>query len=290
MGGALCRKCGGLLDPKFYAGTGEEWHIGCVPEEQVAVTFGHPGGMDPFTRQLRDDLVGVIRWIDSNSDRSQQEDVGPSEIGNPCDRFLAYRLAQWPTINTMTDPWPAIVGTAIHEWLDRGFRKFQETAGITRWSMETTVHPDPFIRGHMDLFDHWLYTVIDWKTLGPTKLKMWEKSGPPETNINQVNLYARGKAEAGERVEKVCLIGLPRSGWLEDMIVWVDDYRPERAQMALDRLYGVGQRVLDLDILSHPERFNDIVASPDMCTFCPFFQPTNRDSSSIANESGCPGR
>lgn len=296
MAGALCRKCGQLLDARTYRlpeapFQGAEFHIGCEAQEvPVPVEFGNPGGVDPFTAQLKQDLIDVIRWADSHSERSQQEDIGPSEIGNECDRFLAYRLVKWPAVNTMTDPWPAIVGTAIHNWLEAGFQKFQAAAGVTRWSTETTVHPDPFIRGHMDLFDHWLFTVIDWKTLGPTKQKKWIKSGPPGTNQDQIHLYARGKVAAGEKVEKVCLVGLPRSGWLEDMVVWVDDYRPERAQAALDRLYGVGQRALELDVVNHPERFNDIAATPDMCTFCPFFQPKNRDSSAIADASGCPGR
>lgn len=296
MAGALCRKCGGLLDPDTYKDTGLEDHFGCEEQpveaapEPAPVVFGNPGGVDPFTRQLRDDLVDVIRWYDAQSSRSQQQEIGPSEIGSECDRFLAYRLLNWPEVNTMTDPWPAIVGTAIHLWLEAAFQRFQEVSGVKRWDTETTVHPDPFIRGHMDLFDNWLFTVIDWKTLGVTKMRAWQKKGPTEKQKNQVNLYARGKVEAGAKVEKVCLVGLPRAGWLEDIEVWVDDYDPARAQAALDRLYGVGQQALDLDIVSNPHRFNDIAAEPDMCSFCPFFQPKNRDSSAIADGSGCPGR
>lgn len=296
MAGSLCTKCGGLLDPATYKDSGLTVHFGCEeqqvtqPAEPAPVVFGSPDGMDPFTRQLRVDLLDVIRWYDAQSSRSQQQEIGPSEIGSECDRFLAYRLLNWPEVNTMTDPWPAIVGTAIHLWLEAAFKRFQEASGVARWDTETTVHPDPFIRGHMDLFDNWLLTVIDWKTLGVTKMRAWQKNGPTEKQKDQVNLYARGKIEAGARVEKVCLVGLPRAGWLEDVEVWVDDYRPERAQAALDRLYGVGKQALDLDIVTHPERFNAIEATPDMCSFCPFFQPKNRDSSAIADGSGCPGR
>lgn len=294
MAGALCRKCGGIL-AQLLLDEGMEYHIGCEPRgEAVAVEpvqFGHPGGIDPETAALKRDLIDVIRWYDGQAARSQQKEIGPSEIGNECDRFLAYRLVGWPEINVFTDPWPAIVGTAIHLWLESAFRKFQEEAGIQRWDTETTVHPDPFVRGHMDLFDHWLFTVIDWKSLGVRKMREWQKRGKPtEKHIDQVNLYAKGKVEAGQEVRKVCLVGLPRAGWLEDMEIWVDDYRPERAQAALDRLYRVGQQALDLDVFNHPERFNDVAATPDMCTFCPFFQPTNRDSSAIADGSGCPGR
>lgn len=292
MAGALCRKCGVRLN-KDALGQDAEYHIGCEPKEKpVAVVFGDPGGpkpRDPQTEGLRRDLIDVIRWIDGNSDRSQQQEIGPSELGNECDRFIAYRLARMPEVNTMTDPWPAIVGTAIHLWLEAGFRKFQETAGIQRWDTETTVHPDPFIRGHMDLFDHWLFMVLDWKTMGPTKMKEWIKNGPPEKYKDQVNLYAKGKIAAGAEVRKVCLVGLPRSGWLEDMEVWVDDYRPERAQAALDRMYAIAQTVDALKLLEHPERFDVVPATPDMCTFCPFFRPV-RSEDRPADATGCPGK
>jgi len=289
MAGALCRKCGGVLD-RLLLDQGSEYHIGCEPKEDpVAVVFGNPGGRDPFAEQIRNDLIEVIRWADANSLRSQQQEIGPSEMGQACERFIAYRLAGVPPVNTMVDPWPAIVGTAIHNWLENAINKFQEFAGGVRWSTEVVVHPDKLVRGHMDLFDHWEHMVCDWKSLGPTKMKQWQKSGPPEHQKDQVNLYAKGVQRTGREVRKVCLIGIPRSGWLEDMEVWVDDYRPERAQAALDRMYRI-QGVVDLlDVNNHPERFNDIPATPDMCTFCPYFRPAFREGHP-ADATGCPGK
>lgn len=289
MAGALCRKCGGVL-AQVIRDMGLEYHIGCEPEEkQVPIVFGNPGGIDPFTEQVRKDLMEVIRWADANSTRSLQQEIGPSELGNECDRFIAYRLTQTPMVNTATDPWPAIVGTAIHAWLERAVNDFQAAAGAVRWSTEITTNPDLITKGHLDLFDHWEHMVCDWKSLGTTKMRAWKKSGPPEKHKDQVNLYAKGMIEAGHEVEKVCLIGIPRAGWLSDMSLWVDDYRPERAQAALDRRDQIGYRLLDLDILNHPERFEDIPAMSDNCSFCPFFRIENRGDGRAADQTGCPG-
>ena len=289
MGRALCPKCGHVLD-KFLVDQGADYHIGCEPEEKpVPVVFGSPGGIDPFSEQIRKDLTEVIRWADEHSSRSQQTEIGPSELGNECDRFVAYRIAEVPFVNTDTDPWPAIVGTAIHMWLEKAFNDFQAFVGASRWSTELTTYPDLLTKGHLDLFDHWEHMVCDWKSLGTTKMRTWKKDGPPEKHKDQVNLYAKGMIEAGHEVKKVCLIGVPRAGWLKDMSVWVDDYRPERAQAALDRRDRIGYRLLDLDILSHPERFEDIPANSDNCSFCPFFRIENRGDGRAADLTGCPG-
>lgn len=274
------------MDKKFL-GEHAEYHVGCEPQ---LVTFAEPGGKDAFAERIRRDLIEVIRWADGDSERSKQVEPGPSEIGNPCDRFLAYRIAGVPAVNTYTDPWPAIVGTAIHQWLESAFQRFQAAAGAVRWSTELTVDPDPLVKGHLDLFDHWEYMVCDWKSLGTTKLRQWRKDGPPDNNIDQVNLYAKGRVNAGHEVRKVCLIGIPRAGWLDDMIVWVDDYRPERAQRALDRLYRVGQDLLRLDVLQHPQRFADIPVTPmDNCSWCPYWRPEGRDKERPADLTGCNG-
>lgn len=288
MSRELCIKCGRIIDKR--ANPDADYHPGCEPK--VAVVFGNPDGMtvrDPFTEQIRMDLMEVIRWADANAARSQQTQIGPSELGHECDRYLAYKLANWPAVNTMTDPWPAIVGTAIHKWLEEAVNNFQQAAGARRWTTEVTVHPDNNVRGHMDLFDHWEHMVCDWKSLGPTKMKMWQKSGPPEKHKDQVNLYAKGVAELGREVRKVCLIGIPRAGWLSDMEVWVGDYEPDRAQRALERMYEIGGKVTEVDVFTNPHLFNEFTAVPDMCNFCPYFRPTRREGT-IADASGCPGR
>jgi hypothetical protein len=268
----LCRKCGRLL-AEFHRDAGEEYHPSCKPTEPN----------EQLGLSLLSDLTDVIRWSDNNSSRSLQATIGPSELGSLCDRKIAYRLAGTPEANWWSDPLPAIVGTAVHTWLENAVTKFQAQHFMSRWLTEITVQPDPMVKGHCDLFDTELGAVIDWKTVSPTRLKAWKSSGPAEHYIDQVNLYGMGMAKAGYQVNKVVLIAVPRSGWLKDMQVWVDDYRPERAQAALDRMYGLAGRMLKAgDDLAMAE----IDSVPGFeCAYCPWY----RGGDKKADMSGCPG-
>lgn len=268
----LCRKCGRLLD-KMLVDTGEEYHPSCKPTDPNEIL-----GIN-----LLSDLTDVIKWTDSNSARSVQTTIGPSELGSLCDRKIAYRLAGVPETNWWSDPLPAIVGTAVHAWLEKAVNSFQQVHYMDRWLTEITVQPDPMVKGHVDLYDKELAAIIDWKTVSPTKLKAWKVDGPPEHYKDQVNLYGRGAMNAGMPVARVILVAVPRSGWLRDMQVWVDDYRPERAQAALDRMYGIANELISM---GEDISFEQISSVPSgECSFCPWY----RGGDGRASMSGCPG-
>jgi hypothetical protein len=268
----LCRKCGRILD-KMLLDTGEEYHPSCMPTDPN----------EALGVALLSDLTDVIKWTESHSARSVQKSIGPSELGSLCDRKIAYRLAGVPEANWWSDPLPAIVGTAVHAWLEKAVNRFQEVHFMERWKTELTVQPDPMVTGHMDLYDSEIQAVIDWKTVSPTKLKAWKADGPPEHYKDQVNLYGRGAVNAGAQVAKVVLVAVPRSGWLRDMQIWVDDYRPERAQAALDRMYKIAGTLIDM---GEDLSFEAIPAAPSgECAFCPWY----KGGSDRASMSGCPG-
>jgi len=268
----LCRKCGKMLD-QVLLDAGDAWHPNCQPTDINEIM-----GVD-----LLSDLTDVIKWTDNNSTRSVQKTIGPSELGSLCDRRIAYRLADAPEINYWSDPLPAIVGTAVHGWLEKAVNSFQKIHFMDRWVTELTVHPDPLVKGHMDLYDNQYKAVIDWKTVSPTKLKTWKSSGPPEHYKDQVNLYGKGALNAGLEVFKVVLIAVPRSGFLKDMQIWVDDYRPERAEAALARMYDIANAMIKAgDDLAMEE----IPAAPGSeCSYCPWY----RGGTGPANMSGCSG-
>lgn len=268
----LCRRCGRLLDPTL-RDLGEEYHPTCKPTDPN----------EALGIELLSDLTDIIKWHDSNSPRSTQAAIGPSELGSLCDRKIAYRLAGVPETNWWSDPLPAIVGTAVHHWLEGAVNHFQQVHFMDRWHTEITVQPDPMVKGHVDLYDRDLPGIIDWKTVSPTKLKAWKADGPPEHYKAQVNLYGKGALAAGLAVSKVVLVAVPRSGWLRDMQIWVDDYRPELAQAALDRMYSIaGDLIKQGDDLALAE----IPAAPSSeCSFCPWY----KGGSQKAGLSGCPG-
>lgn len=268
----LCRKCGRLLD-KVLVDQGLEYHPLCQPTSEDEV----------LGNALLSDLTDVIKWTDTNSARSTQTTIGPSELGSLCDRKIAYRLANTPEVNWWADPLPAIVGTAVHTWLEKAVNSFQQVHFMDRWITEITVQPDPLVKGHCDLYDKEIGAVIDWKTVSPTKLKAWKADGPPSHYKDQVNLYGRGLVNAGYTVNKVCLVAVPRSGWLRDMQVWMHDFEPQRAQDALDRMYGIANKMISAgDNLS----FEEISSAPSgECSFCPWYRGGDRR----ADMSGCSG-
>lgn len=268
----LCRKCGKVLD-QVLQDQGDQYHPGCQPSDPN----------EALGATLLSDLTDVIKWTDNNSTRSVQKSIGPSELGSLCDRRIAYRLADAPEVNWWSDPLPAIVGTAVHGWLEQAVTKFQAVHFMDRWVTELTVHPDPLVKGHLDLYDRDYRAILDWKTVSPTKLKTWKSEGPPEHYKDQVNLYGRGAVNAGLAVSKVVLVAVPRSGFLKDMQIWVDDYRPDRAQAALDRMYGIANAMIKAgDDLS----FEDIGSAPGSeCSYCPWYAGGNRP----ASLSGCSG-
>lgn len=269
---SLCRKCGKILD-QVLINQGDEYHPSCQPVDPN----------EAIGAALLSDLTDVIKWTDNNSTRSTQVSIGPSELGSLCDRRIAYRLAGTPEVNWWSDPLPAIVGTAVHGWLEKAINQFQAVHFMDRWSTEITVKPDPLVTGHLDLYDRDFQAIIDWKTVSPTKLKAWKSQGPPEHYKDQVNLYGRGAVNAGLAVAKVVLVAVPRAGFLKDMQIWVDDYRPERAQAALDRMYGIANSMIKAgDDLA----FEDIAAEPGSeCSYCPWY----RGGSKRADLSGCSG-
>lgn len=272
MSGALCTKCGVVLD-QVLKDQGLQMHPMCdKPDTNENAAMG-----------LLSDLTDVIRWADNQSARSQQTTIGPSELGGMCDRKIAYRIAGAPEVNQFSDPLPAIVGTAIHSWLEKAIGKFQKAHFMDRWLTEITVHPDPLVVGHCDLYDRELEMVIDFKTVSPTKLKAWKSQGPSEAHKNQVSLYAKGAILAGLPVRRVALVAIPRAGFLSEARVWADTYDPDRAQALLDRLYGVGSLLLgqgeDMSLASIP------AVPGGECAYCPWMRGGPLD----ASLSGCPG-
>jgi hypothetical protein len=243
---------------------------------------------DPFNDVLKQQLVHMILWAEHESPRSRQVEIGPSEIGDPCDRHIGYRLANIPAINVGFDPWPAVVGTSVHGWLENAIRTYEAFHRTDDWKTETTLLVDDFIKGHADLYWAPQKTVIDWKTGGPDVMKKVRKDGPPEGYVIQAQIYGLGFVQAGWPVERVALAFLPRSGWLRDMFVWSAPFDRDAAEAALSRVYTIAQQLNDLDIFINPHRWEQVPATPsDVCGRCPWFNSLIMAEEGASNK-GCP--
>lgn len=128
----------------------------------LADEFGILGGSNPQAMALKHELSQVILWTEHNAPRSLQRSIGPSELGDACDRRLAYRIAGIEPVN-FGDPWPAIVGTSIHDWLERAINRYQSTVKDLGYLTELRVYPDPMVKGRSDLFHVPTATVVDHK-------------------------------------------------------------------------------------------------------------------------------
>jgi len=285
----LCRKCGILLDD-YYTERGKEYHDPCAPD---SVYFSDPAiqatrftNGNPYANKLREEITDIVLWANNQSERSQQVELGASEVGVTCLRRLGYRVAQVPPVN-WSDPWPAIVGTAVHTWLEDAVKRYEKTHQFNRWYTEITVHPSASVQGHTDLYDAYECAVIDYKNPGTTAMTEIRKGYVSQQYIEQIMLYGLGHINAGRRVDKVALIFLPRAGHLSGSYVWSAPFDRKLAEEALERAQKVSAGVIYYKVAENPDNWNKIPATPSKdCTFCDWHKPELAE----ASDKGCPGK
>lgn len=276
----LCLGCGSKME---VLEEGFHYHPNCIP------TFTSvPGmhGMSPYDLEIREDVIEVVRWAAANGKRSKQVTLGCSEVGHPCDRRIAYRLAGVGGTGFSNDPWPAVVGTAVHSWMEQAIEFYQQAHNLSQWVTEEEVHPSPFVKGHTDLYDTQRKLVLDWKFPSPDNLRVMRKEGPSQQYRTQVRLYGLGHLRAGRAVERVGIVALGRQGWLKDMYVWTEEFDATLAMQALQRVDRIAARLM-VSNLDDAGTWQGVAATPDrLCTWCPFYR---RDFTE-ANAKGCPGK
>ncbi|GAA0638062.1 hypothetical protein GCM10010174_69880 [Kutzneria viridogrisea] len=239
---------------------------------------------EPGDHPLAAGLRQVVIDTDRHAPRSVQVALGPSEIGEPCARKLAYRLMDETRTNADSDPWAAIIGTAVHAWLADAFEAANTRLGRIRYLVERRVEVRPGLTGSCDLFDADTMTVIDHKVVGTTKMREYRLQGPPPHYRAQAHLYGVGYANLGLPVREVALAFYPRGGLLSGLHVWSEPFDPAIAQAALDRHDQVLALVDTLDVERNPANYRHLPATPSHgCTYCPWFKPGTDTG------RGCPG-
>jgi hypothetical protein len=249
-------------------------------------------GNDEFSQVLAERIGQFIIDADANSARTVQKAIGPSEVGEPCERQLAYKIADWPESNDARDPIAAIIGTGFHLWIGEKFEARNTALGgqPSRYKVETrvTVRDSPIetarLTGSADLYDRLIRANLDWKLVGQSSHDKYRRQGPGEKYRIQAHLYGLGQENAGEQVDRVVIVFVARYHELK-VHVWSEPYDRTIAETALARLDRIRDKWLALDPEQYPERWLQF-PTPDKpnCRFCAYLKPGSPDLS-----QGCPG-
>lgn len=249
-------------------------------------TFTQPGGVGQV---IAEQIKRVIKDTANNAPRSLQTRIGPSEVGEPCVRQLAYKVMAWPEVPADRDPWASVIGTAVHAWMaevvfgprDPDGQRYRIESRVTVREGYTEAST---LAGSSDLYDRATGRNYDWKIVGTSSLTKYRRQGHPGPKYRvQAHLYGLGMANAGENVKEVCVVFLPRSHSLDDTWVWTEAYDPQIAHDALARLDAIREQVLAADPEANPAAWA-LFPTADSCFFCPYRQAGSTDLS-----KGCPG-
>jgi hypothetical protein len=245
---------------------------------------------EPPTELLLGDLQAVIRDEARGAARSQQVAIGPSELGQACERKLALGLLGAPAINDDRDDWTATVGTACHKWMEKAFINANERLAAqgqpARWLVETEIDIRTGLIGHVDVYDIWTHTVLDHKFPGVTAIRKYRRQGHPGRQYRwQGHVYGFGWKRLGLPVETVATCMYPRSGLIRDSWLWKEPYSEA---VALEAFKRTDDLLTGMDIAeqlgSLPEFMQMLARDTENCGWCKYFKRGHDDPT-----TGCQG-
>jgi hypothetical protein len=244
-------------------------------------------GSSPWGSRYAADLRRVVLEQAARAPRSQQVHLGPSELGHACDRQVVGKMAGQPTTNHVADPWPSVVGTAVHAWLADAFAADNTRHGV-RWVPEQRVTPHPDHPGTADLYDAAEQAVVDHKCLGQTSMAKVRSGAVPRHYLVQLLLYGRGYRLLGLPVRRVVLAAWPRTGsTLDGLYIWDRPHTAEDDALVEEVFDRTAARAgVAAIVRSGGLALTQVPAEPDDdCYFCPFYRP----ESARDGLYGCPG-
>ena len=177
---------------------------------------------------IKEKLIKALHDKENNRPRSNQVQIGPSELGG-CRRKVWYRLNDQPETNDAELKLAAIMGTAIHSAIESAF------AGDNSIVLEQTVEFNG-MKAHVDAFVPETGDVIDWKTVKAKNLSYF----PSQQQRWQVQVYGYLIDKAGKgKPRTVNLVAIPRDGDERDIKVHSEPYDESVALEALSWLEAI---------------------------------------------------
>ena len=233
---------------------------------------------------LRKILIDAILDYENDRPRTRQRRLGPSEVGTPCARQLAYKLIDQAPVSPDLDRWASIVGTALHGMMACALIADNQRSGEIRWLVEQRVTMRPGLDGSTDAYHVPTATVIDHKFVGVTSLKEYRSNGPGRQYRTQGHLYGKGWVNAGLPVKDIAICFYPRtSHTLSGTHLWSEPFDMSIADAAMARMDTVLALAAGLECDDNPDRYLAIPKSPgEFCRYCPWLRPGQDTGKSCA--------
>lgn len=231
-------------------------------------------------------LLDKIKHHSTNAPRSLQRELGPSEVGDPCERKLGYKLwnVEPPTRppSRNNDMWKANVGTAIHTYLEDVYGDdpdydTEKRVTVGAWYDGTNSH---VLQGKCDLYIKSDDCVVDFKTTSTAMMEDYARGKLPEVYRTQIHMYGMGYENEGYPVKRVALLFLPRDNDLNvsTSVFYVEPYDRQVALTGLARLERIAKGSSGGD-------FESLATASSYCSRCPWFV----SGAKKPNEGRCPG-
>lgn len=236
-----------------------------VPKALHTKDHGQAYSSDAQAEALRQKILKFVTDASLNSARNQQRAIGPSEIGHPCNRQIAFKVAGVRENPSYLDPFPSILGVAFHAWMEGNLPRDE-------WLPEHKVNVTSTLRGTSDAYHIPTRTVVDWKLLGRTQHQSWLGGYTSEQYEVQADCYGQGFVNAGYPVDRVAIAVFCRARPLQDMFLWSRPWNPANAQKALNRLAMIRTYVAasGASDANRAPILNVGATAGDTCYFCPF--------------------
>ena len=218
----------------------------------------------------------IIVDHDAARPRSQQTDVGPSDLSSPCDRKLVHQIIGTPPVTDNAVNLMAWVGTQMHSGMEAALKADDD------WLTEQRVGVDLgdglILRGSLDAYHKPSKTIVDWKSVGPSALAKYRRQSP-DNYLTQVSIYGLLAVLSGRMsVEHTAIAYIPRNGDLSETSRRHPPVEPGPGRRG-DRTAATPARRRR----RRPGR-PALVGTADDCRFCRWWMP-----GSDRPQVGCPG-
>jgi hypothetical protein len=234
---------------------------------------GKPAVADPTGTRAA--VIDAVERFSAIHPRTLQRELGPSEVGEPCARQVAFKLMDSPeSPGRRIDPWPSFLGIAGHARIADAL-DWMNTQQPGTWVTERRLKI-PGVRdggrGTSDAYYAPTLTTIDWKILGDTTFAELQRDGMVGHWKYRVqgHVYGLGWAAAGFEVRHVAIGIFGRSKPLSSMYVLSEPFDPQLAAAALHRVAGI-RKVVDWLKSQGTSHVDVVPPTPGKgCYYCPY--------------------